>query len=45
VFLQPNTSSNNVTLLGILWGGSGSSTFVFSPISNIESELGALATF
>ena len=45
VFLQPNTTSNNVTLLGILWGGSGSSTFIFSPISNIESELGALATF
>jgi hypothetical protein len=45
VFLQPNTGSNNVTLLGILWGGSGSSTFIFSPISNIESELGALTTF
>jgi len=45
VFLQPNTSSNNVTLLGILWGGSGSSTFIFSPISNVESELGALTTF
>jgi hypothetical protein len=45
VFLQPNTSSDNVTLLGILWGGSGSSTFIFSPISNIESELGALTTF
>jgi hypothetical protein len=45
VFLQPNSGSNNVTLLGILWGGSGSSTFVFSPISNVESELGALTTF
>jgi hypothetical protein len=45
VFRQPNTSSNNVTLLGILWGGSGSSTFIFSPISNIEGELGALTTF
>jgi hypothetical protein len=44
VFRQPN-SGNNVTLLGILWGGSGSSTYVFSPISNIESELGALRTF
>jgi len=45
VFLQPNTSNDNVTVLGILWGGSGSSIFVFSPISNIESELGALTTF
>ena len=44
VFRRPG-SGNNVTLLGILWGGSGSSTFVFSPISNVESELGALATF
>ena len=38
-------SGNNVTLLGILWGGSGSGTFVFSPIANVESELGALTTF
>jgi hypothetical protein len=44
VFLQPG-SGTNITLLGILWGGSGSSTFVFSPISNVESELGALTTF
>ncbi len=44
VFRRPNSSSN-VTLLGILWGGSGSSLFVFSPISNIERELGALTTF
>jgi hypothetical protein len=34
-----------VTLLGILWGGSGSSIFILSPISNVESELGALTTF
>jgi hypothetical protein len=34
---------NNVTLVGILWGGSGSS-FVYSPITNIEQELGALRT-
>ena len=38
-------SGTNVTLLGILWGGSGSSSFVFSPLSNIEGELGALTTF
>jgi hypothetical protein len=31
------------TLLGILWGGSGSQ-FVYSPIANIEQELGALTT-
>jgi hypothetical protein len=35
----------NVTLVGILWGGSGSSTFVYSPITNVEQELGALTTF
>lgn len=34
---------SNVTLVGILWGGSGS-RFVYSPISNIEQELGALTT-
>ena len=37
--------TSNVTLVGILWGGSGSSLYVFSPISNIETELGALTTF
>lgn len=35
---------DNVTLLGILWGGSGSSSFVFSPINQVEQELGALTT-
>lgn len=35
----------NVTLVGILWGGSGSSTFVYSPLTNVERELGALTTF
>ncbi len=38
-------SGGNATLAGILWGGSGSTTYVFSPISNIEQELGFLATF
>ena len=44
VFRQAGSGSN-VTLMGILWGGSGSGIFVFSPISNIEAELGALRTF
>jgi hypothetical protein len=36
-------SSNNVTLLGNLWGGNSSGTlFVYSPMSGIESELGSL---
>jgi hypothetical protein len=43
VFLRPG-GGNNVTLLGILWG-SGTNFFVFSPIANIEGELGALTTF
>ncbi len=33
---------DNVRLLGILWGGSGSTTFVFSPLKAIQDELGAL---
>lgn len=36
------TSGDNVTLLGILWGGSGSNTFIFSPLKNIQDELGAV---
>jgi len=43
VFAQ--TGGSNVTLLGILWGGNSSGTqFVYSPISNIEQELGPLTT-
>ena len=38
------TSGDNVALAGILWGGSGSSLFVFSPLRNIERELGGLTT-
>ena len=35
----------NVTLLGNLWGGNSSGTqFVYSPLSGIEAELGALQT-
>ena len=36
---------SSVTLMGILWGGSGDGRlFVYSPISNVEQELGALTT-
>jgi hypothetical protein len=38
------TSGDNVTLLGILWGGSGSSSFVFSPLSAIKTEIGNITT-
>jgi hypothetical protein len=47
VFSWPGTGGN-ITLLGILWGGSGDGTlFVFSPMSGIErsGELGGLTTF
>jgi hypothetical protein len=36
------TSGTNVTLVGILWGGSGTNTFVFSPLKNVQDELGGL---
>ena len=39
------TSGTNVTLVGILWGGSGSNLFIYSPLGQIEAELGALTTF
>lgn len=35
-------SGGNATLIGILWGGGGSSLFVFSPLKNIQDELGAM---
>ncbi len=39
------TSGDNVQLVGILWGGNSSGTlFVFSPLKQIQDELGALAT-
>ncbi len=39
------TSGGNVKLLGILWGGgtsNGSEVFAYSPIANIQQELGTL---
>jgi hypothetical protein len=33
-----------VTLIGIVWGGGGGQ-LVFSPLKNIESELGNLTVF
>jgi hypothetical protein len=37
------TSGDNVQLVGILWGGSSDGRlFVFSPLNNIQQELGAL---
>jgi hypothetical protein len=37
------TSGDNVQLVGILWGGNGDGTlFVFSPLKQIQDELGAL---
>jgi hypothetical protein len=39
------TSSTNVKLAGILWGGnSGGTQFVFSPLANVVRDLGALTT-
>lgn len=38
-------SNGRATLLGNLWGGNSSGTrFVYSPIANIERELGPLTT-
>ena len=50
VFMAPNRRSNansQVILAGILWGGSieGEPQFVYSPMFNIERELGPLKTF
>jgi hypothetical protein len=35
-------SGDNVRLVGILWGGGGTHTFVFSPLKNVEDELGGV---
>ena len=38
-------SGGGVSLLGVLWGGNGAGTqFVYSPIANVEQELGPLTT-
>jgi hypothetical protein len=38
--------TSNVSLVGLLWGGNEKGTqIVYSPIANIERELGALTTF
>jgi hypothetical protein len=38
-------TGSSVTLDGVLWGGSSNGrTFVFSPLANVEGELGALIT-
>lgn len=43
VFAQ---SGGGARLLGVLWGGNGAGTqFVYSPIANVERELGPLTTF
>jgi hypothetical protein len=40
------SSGDNATLVGVLWGGNQSGTqFVYSPIDNIEDDLGPLKTF
>jgi hypothetical protein len=39
------TSGDNVQLVGILWGGNSSGTlFVFSPLKQVQQELGTLVT-
>jgi hypothetical protein len=39
------TSSTNVKLAGILWGGNSNGTqFVFSPLANVTRDLGTLVT-
>jgi hypothetical protein len=39
------SGSSTVRLAGTLWGGVDTTQFVFSPMSGIEKELGALTTF
>ncbi|MEN3048582.1 MAG: Ig-like domain-containing protein [Candidatus Caldarchaeales archaeon] len=46
VFRIIDSSAGTVELHGILWGGDSAGTlFVFSPISQVEQELGSLETF
>ncbi|HEV2847109.1 MAG TPA: hypothetical protein VG477_19790 [Thermoanaerobaculia bacterium] len=47
VFIR--TKRNDVTLVGLLWGGgtdgAGNTIFAYSPLENIEAELGPLKVF
>ena len=46
VFKIDEANPDNATLYGILWGGASDGTyFVYSPLDNVESELGTLTTF
>jgi hypothetical protein len=37
------TSGDNVKLIGLLWGGSSDNkTFIFSPLKQVQDELGAV---
>jgi hypothetical protein len=39
----PDTAEVEVELYGVLWGGSSDgTTFVYSPLTNIEKDLGTL---
>jgi len=42
VFKITNASTNTVELLGILWGG-GTDVYVFSPLNQIQQELGSFS--
>ena len=35
------TSGDNVTLVGILWGGSGSNLFIYSPLDQVKADVGS----
>jgi hypothetical protein len=40
---NPDTTEVEVELYGVLWGGSSDgTTFVYSPLTNIEKDLGTL---
>lgn len=36
------SGTSNVTIEGVLWGGSGSSLYVYSPFGRVQQELGTL---
>jgi hypothetical protein len=45
VFRVISGTTADVRLFGILWGGSGTTSFVFSPLAQVKQELGPLTTF